>query len=234
MKKLLPVLITAFLMYGLPSFSQQDDKPPKGYLAITFGPSLSVGAFGDNNWDNDSSGFAKNGYNYTILEFGFKFIPNFGLAAAIKGAVVPLDVQALADGYAQEYGGQFTVKSTRWGYTGFFVGPFVSIPTKYVDIDFKFATGLMVAVAPDMTVSRDGETAGQQSSAGPSLAFNGGMAARIHVSKRIGIFTGAEYHISRPTFQTEFYDTSNYTETVTTAQRITMFNFSFGVALRIF
>ncbi len=216
------------------AFSQEAEKARKGYLAITFGPSLSQGNFSDNTWNNEKSGFAKNGYNYTIMEFGFKFIPNFGLCAAIKGAVIPLDVQALADNYAQEYGGQFTVTSTRWGYTGLFVGPFVSIPTKYIDIDFKFQTGLLMAISPEMTVSRGVETASQESAAGSSLGFNGGVATRIHLSRRFSLFAQGEYHVSNPAFTITYYDTANNAETVQSGQLITMFNFSFGAALRIF
>jgi len=232
------LLILAFLVFNLQAFSQEREKgrekPAKGYLGIAFGPSLVSGNFGNTDWANDSAGFAKNGYNFTILEFGFKFIKNFGMTAAIKGAVIPLDVQALADGYASEYGGQFTVKSTRWGYTGFFVGPFLSFPTKYFDFDVKLETGLLMASAPEMTVSRDNQVAGQQSTVGASISIMGGVGARIHLSKKFGLLTSAEYHFSEPTFQTEIYDTSNNYETYTTSQRITLFNFTFGIVYRLF
>ncbi len=233
MSRLLPVFILLFSFLTNTSFSQVEDAA-KGYLAIAFGPTIATGNFGESSWDNVKSGYAKNGYNYTVLEFGYKFIPNFGLAGAIKGAVIPLNVQALADGYAQEYGGQFTVKSTRWGYTGFFVGPFASIPTKYVDIDFKLMTGLLIAVSPEMTVSRSGQIASQQSAAGSSIAFNSGIAARVHLSKKLGLLAQADYHLSRPTFMIEFTDTNNSQETINTGQTFTMFNFTFGIVYRIF
>ncbi|MDQ3049926.1 MAG: hypothetical protein M3Q95_03465 [Bacteroidota bacterium] len=234
MKTFIWAVLVSICILPLPAISQEVESPRKGYLAILFGPSLSQGNFSDNTWINEKSGFAKNGYNYTIMEFGFKFIPNFGLCAAIKGAVIPLDVQALANGYAQEYGGQFTVTSTRWGYTGFFVGPFVSIPTKYVDIDFKFQTGLLVAVSPAMTVTRGAEIASQESAVGSSLGFNGGVMARVHLSRRLSLVAQGEYHVSNPAFTITYYDTSNNNETVQTGQLFTMFNFSFGAALRIF
>lgn len=233
MLRLLLILSFIFFLSQNTAFAQDEDAP-KGYLAIAFGPTKTSGNFSESNWDNDKSGFAKNGYNYTILDFGYKFIPNFGLSGAIKGAVLPLDVQALADGYAEEYGGQFTVKSTRWGFTGFFVGPFASIPTKYVDIDFKLMTGLLIAVSPDMTVSRTGQVATQNSAAGSSIAFNSGVAARIHLSKKLGLLAQADYHLSRPTFLITYTDTNNDQKTVNTGQTMTMFNFSFGIVYRIF
>jgi hypothetical protein len=238
MKSFFPILLLALIVVNHPVFAQKEltrtEKPPKGFLAITFGPSLTSGNFGDASWNNENAGFAKNGYQYSILEFGFKFVPKFGMAAAIKGAVIPVNVQALADGYAQEYGGQFTVKSTRWGYTGFFVGPFFCIPTKHVDFDVRFMTGLLMAVSPEATVSRDGQTASQESAIGASFAINGGIGARIHLSKRFSLVTQAEYHLSNPTFQVEYYDTNNNYESVLTGQLITLFNFSFGFALRVF
>ena len=232
--------VLLFAGYSL-AFAQDEEEQeipkkktaPKGFLSASYGPSTTVGDFSNSDWFNEQAGFAKKGTNYAV-EFGFKFIPNFGLSGAVKGAVIEMNVQALADGYAREYGGQFTVKSTRMTYTGFFVGPFISIPTKYVDIDFKFATGLLVAVSPDVTVNRDMETASQESATGGSLAFDGGAGLRIHLTKKFGLTTAAEFHVSRPTFQITYTDTNHQQEIVDSAQLITMFNFSFGIVYRLF
>jgi hypothetical protein len=209
----------------------RDETPPKGYLAMTFGPSTVTGNFSDDDFFNR---FAKRGYQYSILEFGYKFIPNFGLTASIKGAIIPQDVQALADGFAEEYGGQFTVTSTRWGYTAFFVGPFGSIPTKFVDFDFRLLTGLLFAECPEVIVTRDAETVAQKSGFGGSLALQTGIGARIHLTRKFGLITQAEYHISNPIFDFEYYDNNNNYGIETGSKKLTMFNFSFGIAYRIF
>ena len=209
------------------------EEPAKGFLSMSFGPSLVTGEFAKTDF-NDTAGFAKNGYCYTILEFGYKFIPNFGIAASLRGGVIPQDVQALADGYASEYGGQFTVTSTRWGYTGFFAGPFFCIPTKVVDFDIRLLTGLLIAESPEVVVSRAPEAIYQESAYGGSLALQMGAGARIHISKKFGLITFAEYHISNPTFDIEYHDHLNNYEYQRGSRKFTTFNFTFGLVYRIF
>jgi opacity protein-like surface antigen len=206
----------------------------KGYIAITFGPSYPTGDFGDNSFDSEQSGMAVNGYQYSIAEFGIKFIPHFGMVAAIKGAVLPLDVQALADGYAEVNGGQFIVKSTRWGYTMLAVGPVITIPSKWIEVDFRLLTGLMMAASPELNINWDGvDVAGQEAAVGGSFAFGLGAGIRVHVSQRVSLLAQGEYMTASPVFQTTVYN-GNTVETGSFEKQFTTLGLNFGIGYRIF
>jgi hypothetical protein len=238
------LLIFCILAWCLPAFSQEDDqdsiplrkeekKPHKGFIGISAGPSWPVGNFGKNNDGNENAGFAERGYNFNGIDFGYKFVPSFGLALSFKGANVPLDVQTIANNYAQEYGGEFTVKSTRWNYGGIYIGPIVSIPTKIIDIDFRLMTGLMVAFAPDIDIRRGTEYVNQKGSAGPSISVSLGSGLRYHLSRSFSITAGFDYLLARPVFNVE-YTSNNSIESETVYQNITIINTNFGIAFRIF
>ncbi len=210
-------------------------KPKKGYLGVYFGPSFPVGNFGQSDFNNDESGFAVRGVQYAIMEMGVKFVPHFGLAASIRGSSIPMDVQYLADQYALEFGGQFTVESTRWGFGGLHVGPVLSFPIGKLDIDFRLMTGLMFAISPELTITQNttGQTEGQNSEVGTSLALSMGMGLKYHVSERITILAVAEYQRARPTFVIDQYPGNNY-QTTTVYQNVASFSPMLGVGLRIF
>lgn len=231
-RKLVPVvfLIFIFCEQGL---AQKQDEPPRGHFGILFGPSFPTGTFALKEWDNDQSGYAKNGYQYSAIDFGIKFVPNFGIAAAFKGTYIPMDVQYLANRYAETYGGQFEVTSTRWKFGGIFAGPFLSIPSRYVDVDFRFMPGLMLAFSPEINVSRFPQTITQESSVGPSIAFSLNAGVRIHLSNKLSGMLQAEYQTAMPTFVIEQNDGTNF-ESVRATQKINIINLSAGIALRIF
>lgn len=225
-------LFSAFLATGQTSY---EPKPKKGYLGVYFGPSFPMGNFGESDFNNDESGFAVRGFQYAIMELGIKFIPNFGLAASIRGSSIPMDVQYLADQYALEYGGQFTVESTRWGFGGLHVGPVLSIPAGKFDIDFRLMTGLMFAVSPELTVTQNntGQSDFQDSEFGTSLALSVGIGLKYHVSNRLTILAVAEYQRARPTFVIDQYPGNNY-QTTTVYQNVSSISPMLGIGLRIF
>lgn len=213
--------------------AKKEEKVHKGFIGISAGPAFPAGNFSRSDWDNENSGFAKTGYNFNGLDFGIKFVPSFGLVFSFKGANIPMDVQTIANNYAQEYGGEFEVKSTRWNYGGIYVGPIVSVPTKFVEVDFRFQTGLMLAFTPELEITRGQEFVKQNASVGPSLSIVLGGGVRVHLSKRISFITGVEYFKARPVFTVEYSDNNSIT-TETVYQDITMINTTFGIALRIF
>lgn len=236
-------LIICFLLFTALGVEAQTSEAPrankekqhKGYIGVYIGPSFPVGNFGDRSWNNDKAGFAKRGLQTSVIDFGVKFVPKFGIAATVKFTYYPMDVQYLADQYAQEYGGQFTVSAKRWGFGGFHAGPFLCIPFKHADLDFRLLTGLMIATAPSLTVTQNatGQTQFQDSNIGSSLSISFGTGVRIHVTPSMSVMLHAEYQWARPTFVYDNYPGNNY-QTTTVYQNVTTVNTLIGVALRIF
>ncbi len=208
-------------------------KTPRGFLGFSIGPSFPVGNFGKSDWDDEKSGFARRGYQFTAIDFGIKFVPNFGITFGFKGANVPMDVQKIANFYAQEYGGEFYVSSTRWNFGGIYLGPFVSIPTKIVDIDFRFGTGMMLAFSPKLEVSRGQDYAMQEASVGPSISVTLGTGARFNINRWFGASVGVEYLRARPTFTVEYSSNTQFDQE-TVYQNISVVNVSAGLLFRLF
>lgn len=228
------LLLILLMLAGIRSVAQVNDEPPRGHLGIMGGISLPTGSFGREDWDDDKSGYADKGINVTGLDFSIKFVPNFGIAGALRGFNTPLDVQYLANKYAETYGGQFRVESERWNFGGLFAGPFLSIPVGDIfDLDLRFMPGIFMAFAPEITVTRGNETAVQEPATGASIAMNIGLGARFHLSQRLSFLLYADYLTARPQFLIE-QNNGNYTETVTAYQDISAVNLSAGFALRIF
>ncbi len=236
-------LVLCFLIFisSYSSAQTTEDRPGskkkehKGYLGIYVGPSFPVGHFGNHSWTDEKAGISNRGWQFSVIDFGINFIPNFGISATIKGASIPLDVQYLADQYAKEYGGQFTVEASRWGFGGFHVGPFLTIPLKKLEIDFRLLTGFMIAISPKQTVTQNytGESQSRNSEVGSSLSVSFGTGVRYHVSNRLSLMAHAEYQVSRPTFVVNDYPGNGYQST-TVYQNVSTINTMLGVALRIF
>ncbi|MBL0340566.1 MAG: hypothetical protein IPP71_06405 [Bacteroidetes bacterium] len=236
------LLVCFLLLFSSCMYAQKSNetagekqKQRKGYLGVYFGPSFPVGNFGDREWTNQQAGFARQGFQLSVIDFGIKFVPNFGISATIKGSSLRMDVQELADNYAQEYGGQFTVSSSRWGFGGFHVGPFVSIPLKNLDIDFRFLTGFIIAVSPKQTVTQNntGQSETRESEVGSSISISLGTGVRYHVSPRMSIMAHVEYQRARPTFILQNYQ-GNGNQGTTVYQNVATVNTLLGLALRIF
>jgi hypothetical protein len=228
------ILLCLFCLAATPVAAQTNEEAPRGHLGIMAGTSLPTGSFGRDDWNDDKSGYAENGVHVTGLDFSIKFVPNFGIAGALRGFNTPLDVQYLANKYAETYGGQFRVESERWNFGGLFAGPFLSVPIgNILDLDLRFMPGLFMAFAPEIVVSRGNEIATQEPATGASIAMNIGLCARFHMSPRLSLMLQADYLTARPRFLIE-QDNGNFTETVTAYQDISTVNLSAGFALRIF
>jgi hypothetical protein len=214
--------------------AQTNDEAPRGHLGIMAGTTLPTGSFGREDWSDDKSGYAENGVSVTGLDFSIKFVPNFGIAGALRGFNTPLDVKYLANKYAETYGGQFRVESKRWNFGGLFAGPFLSVPVGNIfDIDLRFMPGIFLAFAPEIVVSRGNETAVEEPATGASIGMNIGLTGRFHLSPRFSFMLQADYLTARPRFLIE-QNNGNFTETVTAFQDISTVNLSAGFALRIF
>jgi len=117
MKKYLLIL----LLFALSSNLLGQETPRKGYIGILMGPSFPFGEFSATG--QFYTGYAKSGLNINLVNFGYKFGRNLGIAAAWTGAAYPRDFFG-ADGM--------------WGVGTLMAGPMLSFPIgKSFELDFK-------------------------------------------------------------------------------------------------
>jgi len=135
MKRIFLLLITIVI----PFLSQgQEEKPAKkGWIGFSMGAAIPVGDFG-----LEDGGNAGTGFNFTLINFGYKFHPNIGLNAMITGSV-----HASSSGNIVDLG--------NWAYGGFLVGPIFTLPTEIIEFDLRVLGGIM-GVGTTSSISNNG------------------------------------------------------------------------------
>ena len=98
--------VSVFAQYG---FGKAD--VGKGFIGISFGPSIPLGDLADNSNTNPKAGFAKAGMNLSLIQYGYRLNDSYGIAGNWLGIACPFDV-----------GGNEGV----WGIGALMVGPMKS------------------------------------------------------------------------------------------------------------
>lgn len=177
MKRLF-LLLTVVL---IPILSQgQEEKPDKkGWIGFSMGAAVPVGDFG-----LEDGGNAATGFNFTLINFGYKFHPNIGLNTMITGSVHASNSGAIID-----FG--------NWAYGGFLVGPIFTLPTKVVEFDLRVLGGMM-GVGTTSSVSNNGA----------GFCYDFGLGFRLNASRLIAFPIYVDYLHTNPSI-TLFGNTDN-------------------------
>ena len=146
----------------------------RGYIGLSIGPSIPVGEFAD-----ISNGVAKTGIQLNLVNFGYLFSENFGIAAKWFGAANPVDAEGIDP----------------WSYGGLMTGPLLSFQVAdKVEWDFHPMIGYCVAMLPDLGTGYVSEYDG-------SFAYNIGAAFRFNVGNKVALLVGADYFSTKSVFQ---------------------------------
>lgn len=150
MKKTTTLLLGLFLSISM-AFAQEGNR--KGFIGISIGPSIPLGEFKD-------YGLANTGLNLTLVNFGYMFGENIGLAGSWFGAAHTTDI--MADNWTL---------NGMWSYGGLMAGPLFSTPiNEQIDFDLKGLIGYSVANLEVEGVKIDGT--GFAYSLGAGMRFN--------------------------------------------------------------
>jgi len=144
----------------------------KGYIGISIGPSIPVGAFADH-----SDGAAKTGVQLNLANFGYLFTENIGIAAIWFGAANPVS----------------EISYNPWSYGGLMAGPLLSFPvSNTAEWDFRPMIGYSVTTVSDVGQATDQATA---------FAINLGTVLRFNLNQRFSITLSADYFSTKPNFK---------------------------------
>ncbi len=170
MKKI--TLLLLFISAISTSIQAQNEPFQKnGFLGITLGSAIPLGDFADDSFDNEDAGLAENGFNITLLTFGYEFVENFGMAASWFGGGHLIETD-FGDGI--------------WAYGALVVGPMVSVElSEKADLDFKLMVGPTSGIFDFDNLDEQQEGSGFGVDIGASLRFS--------VSNRLGIIFNMDY-----------------------------------------
>lgn len=212
----------------------------KGYIGISFGPSIPMGDLSSKNVDNDAAGWANTG---AMFDFSFAWKlgeGNFGITALLRGQVNPTDAQGLADEIASQAPGvNWTVESDGWGIGGLMFGGFGSFPiSEKTSFDTRAMIGFLSASSPDITIT--GTVPGakvwikQGSKSASSFAYLIGAGFKFDIGSKFYLLTNLDYLGSNPEFSNvETIASDGSRETDTWSQSMGTLNFSVGIALKL-
>lgn len=151
----------------------------KGYIGISLGASIPLGDFADKY-----NGGAKTGVELSLVDFGYLFSDNLGIAVRWFGGANPLDSNYDID---------------PWSYGGILVGPLVSYPiSEKVDWDVRPMIGYAVTTMPEANYYNFDPAM--------SFAFNFGTQFRFHVGEKISLLVHADYFSTKAKFESYDYE----------------------------
>jgi hypothetical protein len=167
MKNLFAIL--AIIWITGTAYGQEEKPDKKGWIGFSMGAAIPVGDFGSENVGNAGTGF-----NFTLINFGYKFHPNIGITAMIFGSV-----HASKSGSIIDLG--------NWAYGGFLVGPLASFPTKFVEFDFRVLGGF-TGVGTTNDIENNGI----------GFCYNIGLGFRLNASRLIAFPIYVDYLHTNP------------------------------------
>lgn len=143
----------------------------RGYIGLSLGSSIPVGAFAD-----PDNGTAKAGLQINLVNFGYLFTKNIGICAIWYGAANPVSAEIFKP----------------YAYGGILAGPLLSFPIGPVaELDFRPMIGYSATTVAAYRDAEDKATA---------FAYNLGTVLRFNFSRKFSLTFNADYFSTNPHF----------------------------------
>jgi hypothetical protein len=238
MKKALLSLLFLFVTV-ISFFAQELSLPePKGFIGISLGPAFAVGDYGDNSSSNDKSGYAKGGFHFNLVNFGYRFTDNLGICGLWGASLNIVDVDQMVKDLANESTDKtikWSLESGNWSVGYFMAGGLFTIPGNKVDFDIKLMIGSLNASSPEMTIKATKgsliSTSVMERATAVAFAVGIGAGIRTHISPKLDLLTTLDYVTGKPKFKSTMKSGSLSAEN-NFEQSIAIINLSIGLAYR--
>ena len=181
MKKIFVIL--ALISWIQTSAQEKERIETRGYIGLTMGPAFSLGNFAKKDISNEKSGYAKTGFNLSLVNFGYRFGKHFGISAAWVGAVNLIETKDFA-----------SLSSTPWSYGSLLVGGLYSKNIGNSYFDGKIMVGYAVTSNPDLGYLLTIESPA-------SFAYMVGIGIRPRIGNRFTLNFTMDYFHTKPSFE---------------------------------
>jgi hypothetical protein len=149
----------------------------RGYISLSLGPAFPVGDFGSGDLNNPKAGLAKTGFQFNLVNFGYRFSGNIGIAALWNGAAHT--IQHIDDGV--------------WSYGYMLGGLLVTFPSERIDFDIRIMGGLMNATVRIPSLNFE--------VSGLAFGWDVGGVIRLHLGRVISFIFTTDYSAGKPTLR---------------------------------
>ena len=187
-------------------FQGEPERPKRGYIGISLGAAIPMSEFASTDFEEDYSGYAKTGLSLQLINFGYTFGKNIGIAGMWTGNAFKVDGEEML----QDLGlNNFSIETEAWSFGALMVGLLMSLPANKFNFDIRAMLGYGYASAPEISMTGyvDGSLVNitQKSATANELAYDFGMGFRIPVSGLICLNVLVDYVGFKPTFSTMVY-----------------------------
>ncbi|GAB3576673.1 hypothetical protein GCM10027578_43000 [Spirosoma luteolum] len=175
----------------------------RGFVAVTAGGNMPIGAFGSRTSPDQKAGMAAPGLTLSVSA-GFRALERFGLMAQATQHRNAIQTDALLGAVYHAATDVWTVKADNWNITTFMAGPYITVPKGRFSIDGHLLAGWAQATMPNTamagtigTTTMSVQTTGSQTG---GLAFGAGAGLRYRLCPDLSATINADYSYSQLTF----------------------------------
>ena len=200
-KSKIALLVFCFVV-GVSTTAICQSESPRIIAGISLGSAVPTGKFADTNILDEKAGFAKKGYAYGV-DGAYFLDKNYGVCAAVRIGSHPMDVQKIANGYAEILGGIFTVNAERWYRFDMYAGACVTIPINKLHIDLKMMPGISNLAYPELRAESDQYSFYQFTEPTKSIGFCASGTVRYTLTEVFSLAAFAETNRTKTTFNVQ-------------------------------
>ena len=199
-------------------------------VGLRTGPSFPMFQYKGTNLNNDSAGFAGQGWNYSAQASWF-FHEMLGVQASGGLQTHPIQTNKLKEAYKNEYNAEeVTVEAGDFQTQLYQLGPVFQYPvTDKIRLQAKLLAGILIGLNPEstITIEKDNSPTVFETTFAQATAFtiNPGLGGFYKTGENVEAGLTVEYAGAVPQF--EYTDKAG--ETVTTSQPMRFLNINIGV-----
>lgn len=212
------------------------------FFGMSAGVAIPVGQFASSDFRNYYSGYAENGYYFSLLNGFQKFGRYFGFGLNWQRSQYGFNGNAFSAIY-QDLLPQLELKNSTDGdwVVNTFIGSLVmNIPHRVVDVDVRVGAGFGRVVRPEITLEGYERSTGflsyhwvQAQSVASDASFAFGMNARLHIHQAIDLLFQWDYQRMATTMEvTNIYALSTQ-QLESLDQQFEYYTFGLGLGFRI-
>ena len=201
------VLIGVALLFGTQLYAQKafilERQGKNGFFHINGGTSLPVGNFGNQSFENDLAGMAKQGFSVGASA-GYRLVGPVGVMARYERTRNQMQTTGMLDMVYKADGDAWTAKAGQWSMSTLMAGPYVSIPAGLFTIDVRAMAGQMTATCP--ATSMEGTFANiplavrTNSAQSKATVYGTGLTVRYRLNTSFALQLNSDYSHSDITF----------------------------------
>lgn len=237
-KAILVLMLISSILFNITSFSQEGT-----LLSVNLGVGLPMGEYGNTDFDDPASGFARTGGNLN-LQFGYKFNDYIGVGGFAGGMVNRLDHSKISDeilglfNYNPDKTG-VVVETQQWGMGGLMLGALLSLPLgKKFAIDGRAFAGVFYIYSPEIKVDITDKTVNpnqkhyilREKGKTAAFSYDLGASVRYNLPGRKYVSLNCDYIGAHPEFKdVDTYFDDNIIETNSFNQNIQSVNITLGI-----